>query len=289
MTDKPNTVAGIVDAAADYLSGKGVEEPRVAAELLLGRLLNCKRLELHLKSGQILNVKQLEAMRRGMKRVAGGEPVQYVLGEWDFMGHTFVVDRRALIPRPETEILVETVLKCEALWSRQKPVIVDVGAGSGCIVISLALAKPDALYLALDVSEEALELARENARALGLGEKIAFTNGELCDLVEPASLDAIVANLPYIPTAEYEKLPVHIRSHEPRVALDGGPTGLAVIEIVVQDAAIALKPGGRLFLEIGCDQAAAVTALLKGAGFDAIETVKDLAGRDRVVRGTVSG
>jgi release factor glutamine methyltransferase len=287
MADTPKTVAGILDATATYLAGKGVDESRLAAEHLLGRLLNCKRLELHSRASEVLNDKQLDAMRRGMKRLAGGEPVQYVLGQWDFMGRTFKVDRRALIPRPETEILVETVLKCGPLWTRQKPSIVDVGTGSGCIVISLALAKPDALYLALDTSDEALELARANAVAAGLGEKIAFTNGEMCDLVEPASLDAIVANLPYIPTAEYEKLPVHIRNHEPRAALDGGPTGRTVIELVVQDAAMALKPGGFLFLEIGEDQATAVTALLEGAGFDAIETVKDLAGRDRVVKGIV--
>lgn len=285
MADTPKTVAGILDATANYLSGKGVDESRLAAEHLLGRLLNCKRLELHSRASEVLNDKQLEAMRRGMKRVAGGEPVQYVLGQWDFMGHTFKVDRRALIPRPETEILVETVLKCEPLWSRQKPAIVDIGTGSGCIVISLALVKPDTLYLALDTSDEALGLARENAVALGLAERIAFTNGEMCDLVEPASLDAIVANLPYIRTGEYEKLPVHIRNHEPRAALDGGPTGLAMIELVVQDSAIALKPGGFLFLEIGEDQATAVSALLEGAGFDAIETVKDLAGKDRVVKG----
>jgi release factor glutamine methyltransferase len=287
MADTPKTVAGILDATANYLSGKGVDESRLAAEHLLGRLLNCKRLEIHSRSNEVLTDKQLEAMRRGMKRLAAGEPVQYVLGQWDFMGHTFKVDRRALIPRPETEVLVETVLKCGSLWSRQKPVIVDVGTGSGCIAISLALAKPDALYLALDTSNEALELARENAVALGLAEKVAFTNGEMCDLVEPTSLDAIVANLPYIPTAEYERLPVHIRNHEPRVALDGGPNGRAVIELVVQDAAMALKPGGFLFLEIGEDQAAAVSALLESTGFDAIETLKDLAGRDRVVKGVL--
>jgi release factor glutamine methyltransferase len=287
MADAPKTVAEILVAATNYLAGKGRDDAKMAAELLLSRLLNCKRLELHLKSGQLLSDIQIQAMRRGVKRVAGGEPVQYVLGEWDFMGHTFKVDRRALIPRPETEMLVETVLKCGPLWSRHKPVIMEIGTGTGCIVISLALARPAGLYLALDVSDEALELARYNASNLGLGENIAFTNGEMCDLVEPASLDTIVANLPYIPTAEYEKLPTHIRNYEPRIALDGGPTGLAVIELVVQDSAIALKPGGFLFMEIGSDQSAATTALLNQAGFDAIETVKDLAGKDRVVRGTL--
>jgi release factor glutamine methyltransferase len=242
MTQSSRTVAEVLNAAADYLAAKGVEESRLAAEHLASRLLNCRRLELCLKHNQALTEPQLDAMRRGMKRVAGGEPVQYVLGQWDFMGHAFKVDRRALIPRPDTEALVERVLACEALWSRPKPAIADIGTGTGCIVISLALAKPDGLYLALDVSDDALALARENAERFGLAETIPFTHAELCDLVEPESLDAIVANLPYVTTAECDRLPTLIRRHEPRLALDGGEDGLAVIENVTQDAAMALKP-----------------------------------------------
>ena len=282
-SSSPKTVVEVLNAASDYLAGKGVDEPRLAAEYLAGRLLNCKRLELYAKHNQILSEKQLDAMRRGTKRVAGGEPVQYVIGQWDFMGHTFKVDRRALIPRPETELLVEQVLACEALWRGSKPAVAEIGAGSGCIVISLALARPGALYLALDVSDEALELASENAAGLGVAGGIAFAHDDLCDLIEPSSLDAIVANLPYVATADYEKLPAHIKDHEPRVALDGGPSGLSVIEGAVQDASMALKPGGRLFLEIGDTQAGAVSRLLKEAGFDAIAVVKDLRGHDRVI------
>jgi release factor glutamine methyltransferase len=285
MTQAPRTVAEVLNAATDYLVGRKVDEPRLAVEHLLCRLLNCKRLELSVKHRQVLSDKQLEAMRRGTKRVAGGEPIQYVMGQWDFMGHTFKVDRRALIPRPETEILVEQVLKNGALWDREKPAVVDIGTGSGCIIISLALAKPEGLYLAVDVSEEALELARENAAALGAGTRIAFSLDELCDLIDPASVDAIVANLPYVTTSDYERLPPHIRNHEPRGALDAGPTGLEAIELAVQDASLALKPGGLLFLEIGDTQGAAVSRLLEDAGFDQIAITKDLAGHDRVVSG----
>jgi release factor glutamine methyltransferase len=287
MTQSPKTVVEVLNAAADYLAGRGVDESRLAAEHLAARLLNCRRLGLYLKHDQALTEPQLDAMRRGMKRVAAGEPVQYVIGQWDFMGHTFKVDRRALIPRPDTEILVERVLACEALWSLKKPAIADIGTGTGCIVISLALAKPDGLYLALDASDDALSLARENAAQFGLAETIPFTNAELCDLVEPESLDAIVANLPYVTTAECERLPTLIRHHEPRLALDGGVDGLSIIESVAQDAAMALKPGGFLFLEIGETQAAAVLQLLKNAGFEQITVTQDLAHRDRVVSGVL--
>ena len=278
----------ILAASSDYLQQRGACEPRMAAELLMSRLLNCKRLELNLKSDVVLAENLLEAMRRGVKRVAAGEPVQYVLGQVDFMGHMVKVDRRALIPRPETEELVAWILECAALWGgtggavKSKPVIADVGTGSGCIVLSLALAK-HGYYVGLDVSGDALSLAQENAAAMGLTETVAFLHGELADGVDEGTLDAVVANLPYIPTADYERLPVHIRDHEPRVALDGGADGLEVVGAVVQDAAIALKPGGHLFLEIGHDQAVRVRELLEQSGFIAIEIRKDLAGHDRML------
>lgn len=296
MTDSPKTVGEVLKAASDYLAGKGVEHPSLACELLASRLLNCKRLELSPKFNAVLSDKQLAAMRRGIKRVAIGEPVQYIIGQTDFFEHTFKVDRRALIPRPETEVLVEQVLQCEPLWDRggglpneekKKTIIVDVGTGCGCIAISLAFKNPNALYVALDVSSEAIELARENAAALGVAKKIAFSNSELSDFVEPETIDAIVANLPYVPTTEYEKLPAHIREYEPRLALDGGPDGLSVIRLLVQDAGIALKPGGFLFLEIGEKQGEPVTTLLKNSGFKEIVIKKDLAGKDRVICGSL--
>jgi release factor glutamine methyltransferase len=288
VPQSPKTIAEVLTAAGEYLAGKGVDDARLAIELLVARLLNCRRLELPLRAQAVLPENLLAALRRGVRRVAGGEPVQYVLGQWDFMGRTFKVDRRALIPRPDTECLVAAVLACAPLWAQSRPAIVDIGTGSGCIAISLALARPDGLYIGLDVSGDALALARENAAALGVADRIAFTGAELCDTVEPEMLDAVVSNPPYVRTADFEKLPVHIRCHEPRLALDGGPDGLSVIEGIVQDAAIALKNGGRLFLEIGWDQAAAVKALFAQAGFDGVHVGPDLAGRDRVVAGVLA-
>ena len=292
MTDQPpiKPVRELLTTAADYLEGKGVQESRVITELLLGCLLHCKRLELLERLDEPLGARELAALRRGVKRVAEGEPVQYVLGRTEFMGHSFKTDRRALIPRPETEVLVEQVLACAELWgggpdgaTGHKPAIVDLGTGSGCIVISLALTRPEAFYVGVDPSTEALELARENALALGVADRTAFAAGDLADCVDPGSLNAILANLPYVPTAEYERLPRHIRDHEPRTALDGGPDGLRLIEEAVQDAAMALGPNGRLFLEIGEDQASAVTAMLGDTGFDDVTVAADLAGRDRIV------
>ena len=272
-----------------------MENPRIACELLLARLLNCKRLDLTLRFDQEGRDTFLEAMRRGIKRVADSEPVQYVVGQTEFMGHVLTVDRRALIPRPETEGLVETVRNCEALWSASsedgsasRPIVVDVGTGTGCISIALALAEPRGIYIGLDVSPEALALAGENAMALGLDQKVAFVQGELADCVEPETVSAIVSNPPYIPTEEYHRLPDHIRKHEPRLALEAGENGLSVIEPLVQDSTFALVPGGFLFLEIGSDQAGAVSKLMQSAGFKDLVVRQDLAGHDRVVHGRLT-
>ncbi len=281
----PNSVLDILRKGQAFLEGKAVQEPRQICELLLSRLFNCKRLELYVRYETVLSEKKLDAMRRGIKRAAAGEPVQYILGQVDFMGRTLKVDRRALIPRPETEELVEFILGHDALWQAEHPAVVDIGTGSGCIVLSLATARPEARYLGVDVSAEAIELAQENAASLGLDAKVLFAAAELPDVVEPESFDAVVANLPYVPTAEYEQLPVHIREHEPRSALDGGPDGLAVIMEVVQDAAMVLKPKGAIFLEIAEDQGDRVKSLLEEAGFTDVLVKRDLAGHDRIVFG----
>jgi len=295
----PKTVGEVLGAAAEYLGAQGVENSGFVSKLLMSRLLGCKHLELPLRFGEALSDAQLAAMRRGTRRAGAGEPVQYILGQWEFMGQTFKVDARALIPRPETEVLVNTVLECEAVWtcvdgqaeapsgSTGRPLVVDVGTGTGCVVISLALARPGASYVGLDVSPEAVELARENCAGLGLAEKITIACSELSDCLEPGAVDVFAGNLPYIPTAEYEELPRHIRDFEPRSALDGGPDGLAVIGSCVQDANIALRPGGSVFLEIGETQGQAVTSLLQEAGFGQVTVRKDLNSRDRVVSGVL--
>jgi release factor glutamine methyltransferase len=279
------TVGEVIRSGTDYLARKNAYQPRQACELLASRLLKCKRLELVIKFDQPMAEKHMEAMRRGLKRLAAGEPAQYVVGQVEFMGHPFAVDRRALIPRPETETLVETVLACEPVWHSAQPLVVDLGTGSGCIAASLALARPGCRCLALDASKDALELAAENAAALGVLDSLRFGGPDLAEYAEPDTVDAVVTNLPYIPTAVCERLPVHIRDHEPRIALDGGADGLAIIRNAVPDAWIVLRPEGWLFLEIGDDQARRVASLLEENSFSNIKVRKDLAGRDRIVAG----
>lgn len=277
--DKP--LGDILRAGTEFLARKGVEGPELACELLASRLLRCPRLELKIRYGEPLHERIVDAMRRGVMRVGAGEPVQYVLGQWDFRGHTLKVDRRALIPRPETEQLVDAVLACAPLWEKPHPAVLDVGTGGGCIAISLAVERPQGRYIGLDVSDEAASLARENAESLGVGDRLVVVYGELPDLVEPETMDAVVSNPPYIATPDYERLPAHIREHEPRLALDGGMDGLQSIEAIATDSAMVLRAGGRLFMEIGADQAERVSALLSAIGFVDVQVTKDLAGRYR--------
>jgi release factor glutamine methyltransferase len=279
------TVREVIDAAVSHLDKKQVKDSRLKCELLMARLLSCRPLELSLQYDVVPSESKLSAMRRGLKRLAAGEPVQYILGETEFMGHKFKSDSRALIPRPETECLVELVLASEELWRGDNPAIVEVGTGTGCIVISLAKKHPEALYIALDIDEEALKLAGENAASLGVTDRIAFTNGEMGDIVEPDTIDAVVANLPYIPSNVVDGLPIEIRDHEPRTALDGGPDGLAVLGPVIDDASFALKVGGSIFLEMGEEQGSEVMDLLTKAGFCNIQLHKDLAGKERIATG----
>ncbi len=285
MANTPKTVLHVLQSGAKFLERKQVETPRLVCEMLLSRLLNCKRLELYLRYDEILAEKKLDAMRRGIKRAGAGEPVQYILGSTGFMDAIFKIDRRALIPRPETEELVRYILACNDLWQHEAPAIVDVGTGSGCIILSVAAAHPNGKYLAIDISEEALSLARENAEALNLTTHVHFANADLADMVEPESMHAVVANLPYISTADCDRLATIVRDHEPRSALDGGPDGLEIIRMVVQDACIVLKNDGMLFLEIGESQGAQVSELLKACGFADVVIIKDLSDRDRIASG----
>jgi release factor glutamine methyltransferase len=282
--NEPLTVRQILDAGTRHLESKGVHDPKIACEMLMACLLKCGRMDLAMRLDLQPAPAQVEAMRRGVKRLATHEPVQYIIGSVPFMDHRFKVDSRALIPRPETELLVEQVLDCAVMRKESgRKVIVDFGTGSGCILISLALACPGNVYLGYDVSADALALARENAALLCPGVQLAFTSGDLADLLEPGTVSILAANLPYVKTGDYERLPDLIRKFEPRAALDGGPDGLQVITRAVEDAAILLQPGGMLFLEIGFDQGEPVRRLLEDTGFSEIRIVRDIAGHDRIV------
>ncbi len=285
--DRP--LAALINAGCAFLERHGIPFPRVACELLAGRLLNCPRLELHLHLQRSVGTERAAALRRGLARVAAGEPVQYVLGEWDFRRLTLKVDRRALIPRPETEQLVDLVLAEQAVWRNGSPWVIDVGTGSGCIILSLAQERPQGRYVATDTSVAALALACENAVRCGLAERVDFREGSGCGAFQAGSVDAVVSNPPYIACDVVPTLDRWICEHEPLSALDGGPDGLACIREITRDAAMVLKPGGWIFYEIGDDQGPAVREILESHGLADVVIHNDWAGKVRFASARMRG
>ena len=275
----------VIAKSSDFLRGKKVPDARVASELLAARLLHLGRGMLAGEMTKDVPEKYLEAMRRGMARLVKGEPIQYVLGEWDFRTLTLKCDRRALIPRPETEELVTRVLGYlnTEIQRRRGGLIVDVGTGTGAIVLSLAKEfRGEAAFLGTDVSEDAIALAKENAVRCGLADRVKFAVADgLDDFDEPQCVDVIVSNPPYIETAVCETLDPRVKDFEPRLALDGGTSGLDFYERYLSDAVNLLKPGGAVFFEIGENQGEAVRQLMFDCGFNDIRIEKDSAGHDR--------
>ena len=283
-----------IEKTSGYLASKGVPDAQVAAELLAARLLKIGRGTLAGELEKPAAERCLEAMRRAMARLAKGEPLQYVLGEWDFRTLTLSCDRRALIPRPETEGLVTKVLSflngrratCDG---RQPSFVVDVGTGTGAIILSLAAEfHGEAVFLGTDVSEDAIALARANAVRCGLDGRVRFAVADgLDDFDDPQSVDVIVSNPPYVTTAEWEALDPRVRDYEPRLALDGGAAGLDFYDRYLGDAVNLLKPGGAVFFEIGEKQGMAVRELMSAYGFADVRIDRDLAGHDRYAYGTL--
>lgn len=288
MSETPKTLRELIVLGDAYLRGRAVPDARTACELLAARLFDCGRLELYRHLDAAPQTRIVDALRRGLRRVANGEPVQYVLGQWEFRDLTLKVDRRALIPRPETERLVDLVLASRQISQTPKPLVVDVGTGSGCIILSLAHALRNGVFVGLDVSAEALALARENAALTGLAERVLFAESDGCGEFDPASVDVLVSNPPYIPSQTVDGLERHIRDHEPRLALDGGPDGLRVYRALLLDAVMVLKAGGGVFFEIGDDQGPALRGLLEEHGFSEVAIHQDYAGRDRFAVGVLN-
>lgn len=284
-------LGALLDRGAAYLARHGVppDEARAQAEILAEEATGLRRARLLLHLREAPAPEAVEALRGMLVRVARGEPVQYVVGRWPFCGAELGVSPAALIPRPETEGLVERVL-AHPSWRAARRVA-DIGTGTGAIAVALALAaKAEGRaveILAVDLSPEALALARRNALGNGVGGLVSCLEGDGAAGLAPGSCDLVVSNPPYIPSAEVDALPPLIRDHEPRLALDGGPDGLGVIRQVILDCTQALRPGGRLFLEIGEDQGLSVRRLLERAGYGAVAVGKDLAGHDRYAEGTL--
>ena len=281
----------VIGKASAFLGSKGVPDAQVAAELLAARLLRRGRGALSSALEAEAGERCLEAMRRGMRRLAAGEPVQYVLGEWDFRSLTLKCDRRALIPRPETEELVTRVLGHLARRDAQDapPFVVDVGTGTGAIILSIAMEHCGrAVLLGTDVSEDAIALARENAALCGLEGRVKFVCMDgLDDFDEPGVVDVLVSNPPYIESAAIGALDPRVRDFEPRIALDGGATGMDFYDRYLGDALNVLKPGGAVFFEIGDGQGPAMERLMASYGFTDIRVERDFAGHDRYASATL--
>jgi release factor glutamine methyltransferase len=266
------TLGEVLRGATDYLASRGVENPRRDAELLLARVLGLARIELYTAHDRPLTEAERSAARELVQRRGTREPLAYVLGDWDFRRLTLKTDRRALVPRPETELLVERCL--ELLDGAESPRIVDVGTGTGAIALALAQERPDARVHATDISPDALALAAENAGENGLS--VSFRQGDLLAGLEGA-FDLVVSNPPYVEADELESLEPEVRDWEPRGALvDDGQTAR-----LVREAQQVLA--GWLVLEVHEARAAVVSRELERAGYSRIGITNDLVGKERVV------
>jgi release factor glutamine methyltransferase len=268
------TLAEVLRGATEYLAGRGVPSPRVDAELLLARALGLERIELYTQHDRPLTESERAAARELVVRRGAREPLAYVLGDWDFHRLTLKTDLRALVPRPETEVLVERCL--ELLDGVSAPRVLDVGTGTGAIALALKSERPDAEVVATDASPDALALARENADALGV--EVELVETDLVQGVE-GTFALLVSNPPYVVAAELDALEPEVRDWEPRAALvDEGQTGR-----LVEDARRLLD--GWLVLEVHEERAAEIAVALDAAGYTEVKVGADLAGRDRVVEG----
>ena len=268
--------------ARDRLEETGCPDPDIDARWIAEDALGMTRQALFFESDRAIPMPQLIRLESMLDRRAAGEPVQYILGSADFMGIKFRVDGSVLIPRQDTETLVEAAL-IDLRGRSGQPAVLDLCAGSGCIGLSLASLAPNARVTLSDVSPKALEIARANQRELGV--KAELRQGDLFDAVKGERFDVIASNPPYIPTSELDALQREVR-FEPRIALDGGADGLDFYRRIARSAPDHLAPGGAIFLEVGAGEAPAVLALLSAAlpGGEA-GTVKDLNGIERVVYG----
>ncbi len=288
MAGNRDTVGALLARAAGRLAAAGIPLADREAELLLEAASGWDRARLVVARVRPAAELPGGAVERFLGLVARREarvPLQHLLGRWPFLELDLRVDGRALVPRPETEDLV--LLARERLAPNETGPVADVGTGTGCIALGLAVARPALRVLALDREPGALALAAENARETGLAERVRFARGDLLGPVrEGAGLAMVVANLPYVREDEWEGLPPEVREHDPRGALLGGPDGLVLVRRLVAEAPARLRAGGRLLLEVAPGQVEEVRELLEAAGFAETAIHRDRFGRERIVEGT---
>ncbi|MEE9367595.1 MAG: peptide chain release factor N(5)-glutamine methyltransferase [Pontiella sp.] len=274
----------LVESYEARFTAEGVDNAKRVTEELLAHVFNCKPLEIYLHTVPLL-VDKFHLLELLAKRIENGEPLQYVVGHVDFWGLEIKCDPRALIPRPETELLVEEVLN-STIWKSKPATVIDVGTGTGCIALTLAKQRPDDYFTAVDISPNALDLAKGNARVHALEDRVVWKENNLLEGFSPESCNGVVANLPYIASADWAALSSSVRDHEPQSALDSGPSGMELIIQLAEQARDVLIPGGILFLEFGFDQGKSVFQCLDKLGYADIEIKHDLAGLDRIAIAT---
>jgi release factor glutamine methyltransferase len=267
------TVLEAIQKSTDFLAKRGVESPRLQTELLLAHLLKMPRMKLYLNFDRALSDAETDALRELVKRRGLREPLQHITGSVSFCGFEIAVNRNALVPRPETEILAD--LGWNYLTPINSPTALDLGTGTGCIAIALAAKSPNAKITAADISPDALALAKENATKNNVTERIIFFRGDgFAALPNDTQFDLIISNPPYIPTAEIETLQSEVRDFDPRGALDGGADGLDFYRMLASQAKSFLKPGGKIMLEFGDGQAPAIRKIFENEKW-IVEAVKD--------------
>jgi release factor glutamine methyltransferase len=273
------TVRDVVTASTEFLTRKGVPSPRVDAEHLVAQALGLTRLDLYLQYDRSLTDDEQAACRELVRRRGTREPLAYILGEWGFRRLMLKVDRRALIPRPETEVVVERCLTL--LDGVPEPEVLDVGTGTGAIALAIADERVDAEVTAIDVSEDALALATENAALTGLRERVQLALHDLGEGLPGGPYDLVVSNPPYVEPEELDSLQPEVRDWEPSGAL----VGHGATEQIAESARDVLRPGSALVLEVAEGSAQSVAGLLEQLGYQEVLATPDLAGRDRVVEG----
>ncbi len=286
-----STAEQVLRSATETLLKAGCDTPRLDAEVLLMDTLSWERAELVSRTGDVVGQQQLTAFLQRIRRRKAREPVAHILGRKEFWSLEFCVSDQVLVPRPDSEVLIETCLRHFADRNHEPLRILDLGTGSGCLILTLLTEFPNATGLAIDVSCEALSIASSNAVRHGLSERVTFLEGDWYDAIdrshERQKFDLIVANPPYISTAELAGLMPEVTNFEPRIALDGGENGLAAYETIIFAAPDFLVNNGALALELGFGQAESVSLLLRAQSFIDIGLQKDLAGFERCAIATI--
>ena len=279
---KTVTVLEVIKRSTEYLARKAVDSPRLQMELLLAYVLKMPRLNLYLDFDRQLSEAELQMLRSLVKRRAEREPLQYILGTTSFCGLELAVTPAVLIPRPETELLVEQAWKFLSGRNDEQTKVLDFATGSGCIAIAMALKFPSAEVHAVDHSAAALQVARANAERNNA--RVFFHEAaSIAEVIVPACIDLLISNPPYIPTAQIATLEPEVRDHEPTAALDGGLDGLEFYRMIARQAPARITPGGKLLLELGCGQAEAVRTILASQGYTIEIVLPDYSGIPRIL------